>query len=84
MDCHFHRRNSTWSNCSHFYWIFYLSSMIQEKIKQRQSSCGQLYYEHPSGDEVNYEYVKHNTTRKFNDIHIHHNEAYGELELKFK
>ena len=84
MDCQFPWRNFTWSNCGHFYWIFYLSSMIQKIIKQRQSSYGQQNYEHPSGDEVKYEYVKHDTTRKFNDIDIHHNDAYGELELKYK
>ena len=46
---------------------------IQE-IKKHQPSCGQ----------VNYEHVKHDDAREFDDIDIHKNDAYGELELSFK
>ena len=46
---------------------------IQE-IKKHQPSCGQ----------VNYEHVKHDVAREFDDIDIHQNDTYGELELYFE
>ena len=46
---------------------------IQE-IKKHQPSCGQ----------VNYEHIKHDVAREFDDVNIHKNDTYGELELNFK